>query len=111
MLNTFIFYYLAMFSMQNIHNEKPERDAAERPIPASLFSGHRRATVIAFSRRAISKRSTERNSFETVWGRCGDSIPLGWVAENRKGSKRGRDAMCPSPRTGRKQSAAKFRRL
>jgi hypothetical protein len=43
-----------------------------------------------------------------VRGRCGDFTPLGWVAENLEGSKRGRDARHPSPQIGGKQLAAEF---
>ena len=63
----------------------------------------------AFSRGVESNRSSERISFQSVRGRCGAFIPLGWVAENLEGSERGRDAMRPSPQIGGKRLAAEFR--
>jgi hypothetical protein len=50
---------MSIFSMRYIHNKKPESDAAAALFPRPFFSGHSRATVITFSRRAKSKRSTE----------------------------------------------------
>ena len=68
----------------------------------TLFSQAAPRDGYAFSRGVESRRSSERISFESVRGRCGDFSPLGWVAENLKGSKRGRDAKRPSPQIGRK---------
>ena len=46
---------------------------------------------------------------KSVRGCCGDFTPLGWVAENRKWSERGRDARRPSPQIGGKRLAAEIR--
>jgi len=60
----------------------------------------------AFSRGVEWNRSSERIHFKGVWGRCGVFTPLGRVAENLEGSKRGRDAEAPLPADRRERLAA-----
>ncbi len=100
--NAFIFRSLAVFFLQQIHICKPLTKPPQRAfLPRPFFLRPEPRDGYAFSRLVESRRSSERISFQSVRGRCGDFSPLGWVAENLKGSKRGRDAKRPSPQIER----------
>ena len=79
----------------------------QRPFSRALFSqARRRATVTLFL--AVWNGIARPSAFllKRVWGRCGAFTPLGWVAENLEGSKRGRDAEAPLPADRRERLAA-----
>jgi len=75
-------------------------------LPRPFFSGPRRATVTLFL--AVLNGIARLSAFllKRVRGRCGVFTPLGWVAENLEGSKRGRDAEAPLPADRRERLAA-----
>ena len=96
------------FSCNKYTSVNPRRSLRREPFSRAFFLRPEPRDGYAFSRLVELRRSFERISFESVRGRCGDFSPLGWVAENLKGSKRGRDAKRPSPRKSGKRSAAEF---
>jgi hypothetical protein len=94
---------MRIISVQFRLAENPEQAAGEGPFSSlPFFSGQSRATVTLFPAVWNSNARPSVFVLESVRGRCGDFTPLGWVAENLEGSKRGRDARCPSPQIGEK---------